>query len=345
MITKYCKGCGVLLQNDDPQKEGYVVREEMEYCQRCFKMRHYNQQILFEQQISEEKVFDLLKQQEGHFIWIIDSIDLETALNSSFAGFLKDKSFSVIINKLDMFPLGVRTERIVSYVSYRLNEMHLHVENILTRGDGSDFRASFRDCFSDKTCNLILIGLANSGKSTVINDLLGEEILTVNRNPATTLNVNRIDFEEMKLVDTVGLKSERSMVSYLTDRQLRTVVPVNRIRPQIYQIYEDQTLLIGGLVRIDVFGPSDFSAVFNISNLLKVHRGSTEKADRNFVNPHMVPKLKEKEKLKKITVSWRREKRDICISGLGFISISGRFRQIDIYVDERISVYLRKAMI
>ena len=35
-MTKYCKGCGVLLQNEDENALGYVPTLDASYCQRCF---------------------------------------------------------------------------------------------------------------------------------------------------------------------------------------------------------------------------------------------------------------------------------------------------------------------
>ena len=41
-MTK-CKGCGAVLQNVDENIEGYVKDLEKELCERCFKIRHYNE--------------------------------------------------------------------------------------------------------------------------------------------------------------------------------------------------------------------------------------------------------------------------------------------------------------
>lgn len=40
-MTKYCKGCGVLLQNEDENALGYVPTLDTSYCQRCYRIRHY----------------------------------------------------------------------------------------------------------------------------------------------------------------------------------------------------------------------------------------------------------------------------------------------------------------
>ena len=48
-----CIGCGAVLQSDDPKKAGYLPAAALKkaeagetdnvYCQRCFRLRHYNE--------------------------------------------------------------------------------------------------------------------------------------------------------------------------------------------------------------------------------------------------------------------------------------------------------------
>ena len=39
---KKCIGCGVELQMEDIKKPGYIKDINQDYCQRCFRMTHYN---------------------------------------------------------------------------------------------------------------------------------------------------------------------------------------------------------------------------------------------------------------------------------------------------------------
>ena len=40
-MENYCKGCGTLMQFDNPQLLGYSPKKEADYCQRCFRLTHY----------------------------------------------------------------------------------------------------------------------------------------------------------------------------------------------------------------------------------------------------------------------------------------------------------------
>ena len=39
---KKCKGCGILMQTSDPKLPGYTPKENSDYCQRCFRLTHYD---------------------------------------------------------------------------------------------------------------------------------------------------------------------------------------------------------------------------------------------------------------------------------------------------------------
>ena len=42
-MNKKCIGCGSLLQNDDINKDGYVLDINDSICQRCFRIKYYNE--------------------------------------------------------------------------------------------------------------------------------------------------------------------------------------------------------------------------------------------------------------------------------------------------------------
>ena len=48
-MTKKCVGCGITLQSKDINNLGYVPKEkenDAKYCERCFKLIHYNNCLL-----------------------------------------------------------------------------------------------------------------------------------------------------------------------------------------------------------------------------------------------------------------------------------------------------------
>ena len=42
-MSKKCVGCGAVLQVLDEKKMGYTKSLEMDYCMRCFRLKHYHE--------------------------------------------------------------------------------------------------------------------------------------------------------------------------------------------------------------------------------------------------------------------------------------------------------------
>lgn len=350
MTEKRCIGCGAILQNNDSQALGYVPDLSMDYCQRCFRLSHYDKHENYSD-ITANQDLSALESLEGVFVWIVDVIDLETSFNSLFTEFFRHRDFMVLVNKCDLLPKTVTAAKIENYVMGRLEKLGLHPVNILVRGKDRSFREEFIGLLESQQKAIIFTGIANVGKSTVINELLGQQILTVNRNPSTTLSVNRIEAEFAVLYDTVGLVAGESVQSYLASNALKKVVPNSRINPVIYQLTGSQCLSIGGLARIDIHNCQNVTAVLYCSNLLNIHRSKQENADslwQKHYKKELTPVLKgvgRFESMKKTEYEFSSEKKDICIAGLGWLCITGEYSSIDVYTGKKIGVYDRKGLI
>ncbi len=345
-----CIGCGALLQNNNPDEIGYVIDLQMDYCQRCFKMIHYDQHKENDFLPDNNEVIRQLEQLDGNFVWIIDIFDFDTSLNSVLVDFYKKHSCHIILNKCDLLPIKINYERLAEYVLKRIKKLNIKSKAIITRGINTDFIETFNEYINTENKPIVLTGLANVGKSTIINHLLKDKIVTVNRYPATTINFNEIKTTDYHIIDTVGIVAKDSMQLYLTSKQLKTVVPNKQIRPIVYQLSENQSLSIGGLVRIDILNNQKTSVVVYVSNLLKIKRSKYENADRLWKNNYgseLTPILKECSsfsQMKKHSFK-NKGKNEYFISGLGFITINCTNADIDIYVAPQINVNVRKAMI
>ena len=132
-ILRKCKGCGAVLQNTDSQALGYVPDLTMEYCQRCFRLTHYDrQQDYIDLTVTQD--LSLIEDLQGIFVWIVDVIDLETSLLSVIPQFLKNRRFIMVVNKCDLLPATVKEMKIRKYIGLRLKELGLQSEAVIIRG-------------------------------------------------------------------------------------------------------------------------------------------------------------------------------------------------------------------
>ena len=57
---KRCKGCGVLLQDENILQEGYTTNLENDLCQRCFRMKNYGEYQVITK--SNDEYIEILKE-------------------------------------------------------------------------------------------------------------------------------------------------------------------------------------------------------------------------------------------------------------------------------------------
>lgn len=360
-MTEYCKGCGVRLQNEDPKALGYVPTLDSQYCQRCYRLRHYGDMTISMQQgIETNETLKKINEIDGPVFWVVDLFNLESNLVSRLNQKMPGKEIVMILTKRDVLPATLSDDKILSYVESRLKEEGIEVSEMiiggymLKNGERSEqVLTQIREAMEQhrKGGNVIFMGMANAGKSTLVNRLLKSEDLTISRNPGTTLDVIGVDFDGYKIYDTPGLENPRSVLSWLSVPELKTVIPTKPLKPYVCQIFEDQSFAAGGLARVDVVCRGKASIVGYFSLSLPIHRGKLADADRLW-NEHLrgmlspaldsslqtmqiwqAPKLKPGEKM------------DIVIQGLGWFCVSGDISEISVWVHKGIQVTFRKAMI
>ena len=356
-MTKCCKGCGITLQNEDEKALGYVPNLEADYCQRCFRIRHYGDVTVdMKQGIDSNKTLEKINQLDGIVFWIVDVFAFESGLIPHLNKKLPNKNIVMVLTKRDILPSTISDEKIMNFVQQRLQQEDIQVEGILMVGgfletgqEAKDSIENLKDIIDQFNQNIIFMGVANAGKSTVINALLDEETLTTSRNPGTTLDIVTIPRENTVWYDTPGIENYHSVLTYLNKKDLKTVIPVKTIRPLVSQIYENQSFAVGGLARLDVVTNGKASVVGNFSRNLSIHRGKLEKADalwNNHLNEMLVPAL-DTSMLTMHTYQAPKYtgKIDVVIHGLGWFCVSGSVQSITVKVHKGIHVTFRKAMI
>ncbi|MBE9455437.1 ribosome biogenesis GTPase YqeH, partial [Staphylococcus epidermidis] len=133
--------------------------------------------------------------------------------------------------------------------------------------------------------DVYIVGTTNVGKSTLINKLIeqsvGEkDVVTTSRFPGTTLDMIDIPLDEKSFMfDTPGIIQSHQMTNYVSENELKIIIPKNEIKQRVYQLNEKQTLFFGGLARIDYVSGGKRPLVCFFSNDLNIHRTKTEKAN------------------------------------------------------------------
>jgi len=365
---KQCTGCGVELQTELPRGLGYIPNSALSkgqvICQRCFKIKHYNEVV--PTQINENDFVQILNKiayTKSLVVQIVDLLDIDSTLIAGLPRFIGDNPYIMVANKIDLFPKTINLARTKHWLRTYAHEHGLNPEEIflasVEKGQGIEEIADYLRENSKKR-DIYVVGATNVGKSSMINKLMpllyaGKQAeLTTSRFPGTTLDTIRLPLNNGRfLIDTPGVVHKERFSEMVSPNTLKVITPKKLLKPKVYQLIGEQTLFLGGLVRIDQASKSRNSFVCYISNELEIHRTKLENAE-SLYQKHLgelltPPTAEEVDKLPGLVKHSFRltagEKSDIVISGLGWIAVDGESVSIDVFVPKGIGVHLRKALI
>lgn len=332
---KYCKGCGILLQDQNLLQEGYTTSLENDYCQRCFRLKNYGDYQVVTK--SNEEYLNIIKsvgETKDLVLYITDLLNLDEDI-AKIRNLINNKMI-LVLNKRDCLPESVKDEKLIKYIE----DLNLNFEEIIVVSVKNNLNIDYlfrKIKYFQTSRNVYIIGHTNAGKSSLINKLIetysenGQE-LTVSPLPSTTLNMIKIDINKyLTLIDTPGLVSSDSILNRVDVSMIKKMSPKKEIKPRTYQLKKGQSIVIEDLIRIDYIEGNKNSFTLFISNDLKVKRLF------NIINND---NLKDKSK---ITYNVKYNE-DLVISGMGFIKIVNK-GTIDIYIDSGVKTYLRKSLI
>lgn len=367
-----CTGCGSVIQTENKNEVGYIPKSVLEsydfkdrlYCQRCFRMRNYSQ--LVSNDIPGEdyiKVIEQIKLKDSLVVLIVDVFDFSGSFLPNIKKLTGQNDIILACNKVDLLPSSVKREKILDWVKDMcVNEGLKVLDSILISSKNNINIDEFMSLINKykKNRDVYIVGSSNVGKSKLINQMLrrikgtDNDPLTVSYVPNTTLNFVGFPLDDgTTIYDTPGILNRHQYLRYLTKKSLKIAVPQKEIKPLVYQLDIDQTLFIGGLARFDFLSGENAKSNVTLyfSNNLNVHRCKLSNANQLYdtkLYSLLTPPFSSTENLPKFTIrefhQRDREKYDIVISGLGFISLRAPFRVI-VHAPVMVGIYLRKAII
>lgn len=238
-MNKICYGCGAKLQSDDPSLIGYIPKNKEEdavYCQRCFKLMHYG--VVSNDQVkTPEEIIKSINNDQKEVIFLVDFLNLNTKVINLFNLIKKPKL--LLISKCDLIPNMIKEASIIKFIRDTYN-VKSDIKLISVK-NGYGIKGLIT--YLERIKEAYIIGLSNSGKSTLINKILNESNskkskLVTSYHSNTTLDFIRVEVNSnLLLIDSPGF----IIPSYnyqSKDQDKRMVKPIT------YQMKDNETIKI-----------------------------------------------------------------------------------------------------
>ena len=364
MEDLYCIGCGAKIQTEAKNALGFlpagalkkkIENDEDLYCQRCFRLRHYNE--IATTSLTDADFLRLLKeigQHDALIVNVVDIFDFNGSLIPNLHKLTGGNDLLMVANKRDVLPKSLKVGKLTAWLREQAASRSLKPKDILvTSAQNKDDVAELMEAieYYRRGRDVYVVGVTNVGKSTLINAIIksasgSEDVITTSRFPGTTLDKIEIPLDEdSALIDTPGIIHRGQMAHYLEPEDLKYVSPRKEIKPKTYQLDPEQTLFFGGLARFDFISGERQGMTAYFDNEINVHRtkleGATEFYEKHkgeLLAPALVgAKLVRREF--KIT-----DKSDIVFSGLGWVRVPQK-AVVAAWVPEGVDVVVRKALI
>ena len=319
-----CFGCGTILSSNKDE-EGYTSNINNNLCERCFRIRNYNDYKLIVK--DNNNYVEILKNIDSNYlvILVVDLLNVNDKLND-ISKYLNNKIL-LVLTKYDLMPSN-NEEKFKSF----FNKYDLNIIDtvIISSNNNYNFDILYDKINTYRVSNKVyVVGFTNAGKSSMINKLIYNysnniDYITTSNLPSTTLNTIEIKINDLVIIDTPGLL-DNSIVNYIDSDLIKKVIPKKKIKPITYQIKGRQIISIENIVRIDC---SDTNLTIYMSNNLNINRYYKKINFNKLIKHHLCVN----------------KNQDIVILGLGFIHVSND-SVIDIYVIDNTSVFVREALI
>ncbi len=325
-----CDGCGVELQSIDKESLGYTRSISNTLCERCFRIRNYNEyKTVIKDNNEFLNILDSINQTKDLTILVVDLFNINKNLN--IIGKHITNNILLVLTKRDLLPKSCYDKKILEY----FNNYNLNIVDsvIISSKNNYNYDELYKKINEYKiTNNVYVVGFTNSGKSTMINKILynystNNTVITTSNLPSTTIDSIEVNVnDDLTLIDTPGILDNSDIINYLDSNEIKRVIPDKEIKPITYQIKTKQSLYIDNLVRLDI---SDYNSItLYMSNKLKVERVYKDKEDLKNLKLHIIEVDDDS---------------DIVIQGLMFIHVIKKCT-VKVYVKEDVSVFTRKSL-
>jgi len=271
-----CYGCGAEIQFNDISLPGYVPESvfsetDKVLCQRCYKLKHYGQLLPVSADSDFSKNIDTVLRDFKNIIYVIDIIDFNGTFRDEICEKIKNKNVILVVNKVDLLPKAVSYNDLKNWVYNQVKDklpIKREFIRMVSAKNSTGIKRLFRVIKENFNSKMLVMGVTNVGKSSVMNALDYSHNSTVSSYPGTTLkliksNIKNLDHE---VFDSPGIEPKDRLSDLLDIYAQVKMIPVKEISRKTFKPDPGRVLFISALFRMKIldYVKDDLNPVFII---------------------------------------------------------------------------------
>ena len=366
-----CYHCGAILQCENEDEKGYIIPESLHratpiqiiYCDKCFEtMKAFNNSEL-EQEVDKEvlKILDDACATDAYIIWVVDLFSFNGQLNSEIAKKVKKLNLTVVGTKRDLFPINMKDDSLVAYLTERFNEYGIKPKSVKLYGSNNkanptDDSKGLIEAMNTarKGHDVYMIGNSTSGKTSIINKAMKgfenkttRQIKTITY-PGTSVSVLEIPLSRSSFFyELPGISQTTSAQGRLEKDVIRQITPKKAIKVTNRMMSAGEALMVGSLATFEVIKGKTGSYRFYAAEGVEAKKVQCKKLDdainenniRRFARPvseRLVSFLDYD--MFEFAMENDNKWHDIAIEGLGWLSFVAQGQMIRVRLPKGVSI-------
>lgn len=360
---RYCPGCGVLLQTEDPKAPGFlpIPSDGRSVCQRCYRILNYGRFTATE--VSAHQSFEAIKTATAKAdltLLVADFFDPEGSFATRWDHLIVN-DLMLVVNKADLIPPKTNRAEVLDWFreEWQRRFPHKPLVGLETISFREELKKTALQTFLTGK-RVAFVGAANVGKTSLLLNLLGQRNQgrrrgepgpVVSHYPGTTQGLLRwaLKEERIEVLDTPGLIPGARMGDLLCPTCAARLLPNQRLQIKLWRLSPGEAVLFGDLAGIWNRSPDERMLVFFSSDRIKLHRTNGQKAEALLqASPDWLRATCANDP--KNSICQREEftvqpGEDLYISGLGWISAKKAPADLCLVVQKKAEVGIRPSLV
>jgi 30S ribosome assembly GTPase len=317
-ITK-CLGCGALLQNSDQNLAGYTYKLENPYCMSCYKLMHYGS-------VAEHfHPKDLPILEDHSLVFMMSSVlHLDLLFHYPVYRFYPNLKFVYIINQIDLLPAQTNLDLLIEKITSKAKSLNIPYMDLILMSakNPKDLEAVKKYLVNQSAKRIYLLGVQNSGKTTLFKALTDQKNALALKKAGLTQEALEGTFSNKTIIDMPGLYQKGYLHTFLSYEQYKRYIPDKEIKPRIYRLKKNQSLVIQGFIAVTNDDDKIVSYVLYVDSNLNVIKTNDSKIDHHLAEVNILDQKAFESRTFKIDQG----KSQITFADMGMLHLSGPTR-------------------